>query len=139
MEFQRLTGRIGSRQQVAENAWLVSLGCSGGAQRSCGVQLHIIQHGFYGKPILRKIGRFPLCACGNGVDLPHLAKSAFRDQMGPNAHKAMSFGSPPYQGLKNCELSQKKYFFIFRPFLGPTGVTFAVSALLAIFCGWHTF
>ena len=24
------TGRIGSRQQLAENVWLVSLGCSGG-------------------------------------------------------------------------------------------------------------
>ena len=75
----------------------------------------------------------------NGVDLPHLAKRAFRDQMGPNAHKAMSFGSPPYQGLKNCELSQKKiFFFIFRPFLGPTGVIFAVSALPAMLLSWHT-
>ena len=125
------TGRIGSRQQLAENAWLVSLGCSGGAQRSCGVHLHIIQHWFYGKPILRKIGRFPLCACGNGVDLPHLAKRAFRDQIGPNVQKAMLLGSPSHQGLKNCGFSQKYFFFltIFLIF----GDFFAVFALLAIF------
>ena len=58
--------------------------------------------------------------------------------MGPNDQNPMPFGSPPHQGLKNCKLSQKKVF-IFRPFLGPTGVIFAVFALLAIFCGWHTF
>ena len=46
------TGRIGSRRHLAENPWLVSLGCSGGAQRSCRVHPHIIQHWFYGKPIL---------------------------------------------------------------------------------------
>ena len=45
------TGRIGSRQQLAENAWLVSLGCSGGPQWSCGVQLHITQRWFEGKPL----------------------------------------------------------------------------------------
>ena len=45
------------------------------------------------------------------MHLPHLAKSAFRDQIGPNAHKAMPFGSPPYHGLKNCELSQKNIFY----------------------------
>ena len=44
------TGRIGSRQQLAENAWLVSLGCSGGAPRSCRAHLHIIQLGFKGNP-----------------------------------------------------------------------------------------
>ena len=73
------------------------------------------------------------------MDLPHLAKRAFRDQMGPNLQKAMPFGSPPYRGLKNCELSQKNISLFFDPFLGPTGVIFAVFALLAIFCGWHTF
>ena len=45
------TGWIGSWQQLAENAWLVSLGCSGGPQRSCGVQLHIIQLGFEGNSL----------------------------------------------------------------------------------------
>ena len=45
------TGRIGSRRHLAENPWLVSLGCSGGAQRSCRVHLHIIQLRFYGKPL----------------------------------------------------------------------------------------
>ena len=107
------TGRIGSRQQLAENAWLVSLGCSGGAQRPGRVHLHIIQLGLQGKPILLKIGRLSLYACGNGVDLPHLAKRAFRDQIGPNVQNAMLLGSPSHQGLKNCGFSQKYFFFIF--------------------------
>ena len=110
---QSRTGRIGSRQQLAENVWLVSLGCSGGVQRYCGVHLYIIQHWFEGKPILLKIGRFSLYACGNGLDLPHLAKRAFRDQIGPNVQKAMLLGSPSHQGLKNCGFSQKYFFFIF--------------------------
>ena len=45
------TGRIGCRQQLAGNVWLVSLGCSGGAQRSCRVHLHINQLGSRGKPL----------------------------------------------------------------------------------------
>ena len=110
------TGRIGSRQQLAENVWLVSLGCSGGVQRYCGVHLYIIQLGLQGKPILLKIGRFSLYACGNGVDLPHLAKRVFRDQIGPNVQKAMLLGSPSHQGLKNCGLSHKIFFFIFDHF-----------------------
>ena len=73
-----------------------------------------------GKPILRKIGRFSLCACGNGVNLPHVAKHAFGDQMGPNVQKPMPFGSPPHQGLKNCGLSQKIFLFfdLFRAHRG---------------------
>ena len=43
-------GQIGSRRHLAENAWLVSLGSSGGAQRPCRVHLHIIQLGFEGNP-----------------------------------------------------------------------------------------
>ena len=74
---------------------------------------------------------------GMGVNLPHVAKHAFGDQMGPNVQKAMPFGSPPHQGLKNCGRSQK-IFFIFRPFLGPTGVLSAVFALVVIFRSWHT-
>ena len=131
------TGRIGSRRQLAENAWLVSLGCSGGAQRSCRVHLHIIQRSFYGNPILRKIGQFSLYACGNGLNLPHVAKRAFGGQIGPNVQKAMPFGSPPYHGLKNCELSQ--FFFHFSTLFWVHRVLFAVFALLAILCGWHTF
>ena len=72
------------------------------------------------------------------MNLPHVAKHAFGDQMGPNVQNPMPFGSLPYQGLKNCGLSKKKKFY-FSTFFGPTGVTFAVFALLAIFCGWHTF
>ena len=111
----------------------MSLGCSGGAQRPCRVHLHIIQLGFQGKPILLKIGRFSLYACGNGVDLPHLAKRAFRDQIGPNVQKAMLLGSPSHQGLKNCGFSQKYFSFIFDHFLGGVGDFFAVFSLLAIF------
>ena len=99
----------------------MSLGCSGGAQRSCRVHLYIILRWFYGKLILRKIGRFPLCACGNGVDLPHAAKRAFCDQMGPNVQNPMPFGSLPYQGLKNCGLSQKNIFLFFDFWGGPPG------------------
>ena len=105
------TGRIGSRQQLADNIWLVSLGCSGGAQRSCRVHLHIIQLGFDGISKLRKIGQFSLYACGKWVDLPHLAKHTFRDQIGPNVQNSMLLGSPSHQGLKNCEFSQ--IFFLF--------------------------
>ena len=126
------TGRIGSRQQLAENAWLVSLGCSGGAQRPCRDHLHIIQHWFEGKPILLKIGRFSLYACGNGLDLPHLAKRAFCDQIGPNVQKAMLLGSPSHQGLKNCGFSPKYFFSFFDHFL-VFGDFFAVFSLLAIF------
>jgi hypothetical protein len=71
------------------------------------------------------------------LDLPHLAKRAFGDQMGPNVQKAMPPRSLLHQGLKNCELSQ--FFFVFRPFSGPTGAIFAVSALPAMFCSWNTF
>jgi hypothetical protein len=66
------------------------------------------------------------------VNLPHVAKHAFGNQMGTNMQKPMPFDSPPPQGLKNCELSQKNVLF-FCPFLGPTGLIFAVFALLAIF------
>ena len=45
------TWRIGSRQQLVEIVWLVSLGCSGGAQQSCRVHLHIVQLGLNGKPL----------------------------------------------------------------------------------------
>ena len=72
------------------------------------------------------------------MDLPHAAKRAFADQIGPNVHKAVPFGSPPHQGLKNCGLSQKHIFFIFRLFGGPTGVLSAVSALPALLFSWHT-
>ena len=102
------TGRIGSREQLAENAWLVSLECSRGRQWYCVDHLYQIELGFKGKPELRKIGQFSLYACGNGVSLPHVAKHAFGDQMGPNMQKAMLFGSPPHQGLNNCGISPKK-------------------------------
>ena len=61
------------------------------------------------------------------MDLPHLAKRAFRDQIGPNVQKAMLLGSPSHQGLKNCGFSQ--FLTIFLVF----GIFFAVFSLLAIF------
>ena len=47
------------------------------------------------------------------VDLPHVAKHALGDQMGPEMQKAMQFGSPPHQGLRNCGLSQKYFLTLF--------------------------
>ena len=47
------------------------------------------------------------------MDLPHLAKRAFRDQISPNVQKAMLLGSPSHQGLKNCGFSQKYIYFSF--------------------------
>ena len=132
------TGRIGSWRQLAGNAWLVSLGCSGGPQWSCRAQLHIIQRWLYGKPILQKIGRFSLYACGNGLDLPHLAKRAFSGQMGPNVQKAMLLGSAPYHRPKKLRTFSKKHIR-FLTFFVPTRVLSAVFALLAILCSWHTF
>ena len=41
----------------------------------------------------------------------HLAKRAFRDQIGPNVQKAMLLGSPSHQGLKNRGFSPKKIHF----------------------------
>ena len=73
------------------------------------------------------------------MNLPHVAKHTFSDQMGPNVQKPMPLGSPSHQGPKNCELSQNIFFEKLRPFLGPTGVIFAVFALLVVFSGWHTF
>ena len=110
----------------------MSLGCSGGVQRYCGVHLYIIQLGLQGKPILLKIGRFSLYACGNGLDLPHLAKRAFRDQIGPNVQKAMLLGNPSHQGLKICGISQNIFFHFLTIFFS-FGDFFAVSSLFAIF------
>ena len=64
--------------------------------------------------VLRKTHTFKnwpifLYACGNGVNLPHFTKHAFRDKMGPNVQNPMPFGSPSHQGPKNCELSQKMF------------------------------
>ena len=52
---------------------------------------------------------------------PHVAKHAFGDQIGQNVQKAMPFGIPLHQGLKNCELSQKNVILFFDPFQGPPG------------------
>ena len=79
--LKKCLGRIGSQQQLAENALLVSLGCSGGRQR-----LYQIQLEFYGKPELLP-EQFPLHACENGVNLLHVAKHAFGDQNWPKHAK----------------------------------------------------
>ena len=50
------------------------------------------------------------------MDLPHLAKRAFHDQIGPNVQKAMLLGSPCHQGLENRGFSQKIHLFIFDRF-----------------------
>ena len=66
------------------------------------------------------------------MDLPHLAKRVFRDQIGPNVQKAMLLGSPSHQGLKNCGFPQK-YFSGFLIVFLIFGDFFAVFALLAMF------
>ena len=91
----------------------MSLGCSGDAQWSCRVHLHIIQCWFDGKLILRKIDQFSLYACGKWVDLPPFAKHAFHNQVGPNVQRAMLLCSPSHQGLNNCGFSQKTFFLTF--------------------------
>ena len=51
------------------------------------------------------MSRFSLYACGNGVNLPHVAKHAFGDQMGPNVQKAMPFGGRAHSfGAGKAEL-----------------------------------
>jgi hypothetical protein len=72
------------------------------------------------------------------VNLPHVAKHAFGDQMGPNVQKPMPLGSPHHQGQKNYGLSQNISFIFYLTFWGPNGVIFAVCALAVIFLGWHT-
>ena len=128
------TGRIGSRQQLAENVWLVSLGCSGGPQWYCRDHLHIIQRWFKEKTLILKNWQISLCACENGLDLPHLAKRDFGDQMGPNLQKAMLLGSLSHQSR-----IFSKIIFIFWPFFWTFGDCFAVFALLVIFWSWHAF
>ena len=66
------------------------------------------------------------------MDLPHLAKRAFRDQIGPNVQKAMLLGNPSHQELKICGFSQNIFFHFLTIFL-VFGDFFAVFALLAIF------
>ena len=70
-----------------------------------------------GKTLILKIGRFSLYACGNRVDLPHVAKHAFGDQMGPNTQKA-SFGKktcrlaiPLITGQKIVTFQKYRFFF----------------------------
>ena len=66
------------------------------------------------------------------MDLPHLTKRAFRDQIGPNVQKAMLLGSPSHRGLKIADFL-KIIFFSFLTFFLVFGDFFAVFALLAIF------
>ena len=116
--------RIGSRQHLAKNAWLVSLGCSGGAQRDCGDYLHIIQLWLQGKPILRKNGRFPLYCMPveMGQICPMWPSTPLATKLAPMCQKPCYLAVPLIKDrLENCGISQKKYFFSFRPFSGPPG------------------
>ena len=78
----RHTGRIGSRQHLEGGVLVVSKGCPGGAQRPHGDHIYPIQLGFRENPYFEKSADFPY-ACGNVVDLPHVAKRAFGDKIGP--------------------------------------------------------
>ena len=100
------------RRQLAENAWLVSLGCSGGPQRACGDYLHLIQLGFQGKPILRKIGRFSLYACGNGGGSAPCGQARLWRPNGPQCAKSHAVWQSPSSRTEKLRTSQK-YFFCF--------------------------
>ena len=53
------TGQIGSRPHLAENVWLVSLGCSEGAQRSCRTTYTESCLGCRENPYFGKLAAFP--------------------------------------------------------------------------------
>ena len=83
------TGRIGSRRHLAEIHGWCPWGVLEVPSGLAGFIYTLSNVGSTENPYFEKIGRFSLYACGNGVDLPHLAKRAFRDQICPNVQKAM--------------------------------------------------
>ena len=58
---------------------------------------------------------------------------------GPECAKSHATSQSPSSRTEKLRTFSKKYFFVFRPFSGPTGLIFAVSALPAMFCSWNTF
>ena len=89
---------------------MVSWGCSGGAQRSCGDHLHLIQLGLKAKSELRKMANFPYMHVEMGWICPMWPSTLLVTKWAPMCKKVMSFCSPHHQGLKNCGLSQKNIF-----------------------------
>ena len=81
---------------------------------------------------------FPLCTWKWGESAACGQARLWRPN-GPQCAKTHAVWQSPLSRTEKLRTFSKKYFFIFRRFFGPTGVTFAVFALLAIFCGWHTF
>ena len=91
----------GSRRQLAESAWLASLGCSGGAQQPRRVHLNLIQLGFALKPLFWKTADFPSMHVENGWICPMAFGQARLSRPNwPQCAKAMPLGSPPHQGPK---------------------------------------
>ena len=120
------TGRIGRRQQLAGGALLVSWGCSGGVQRVCGDHIHIIEFGSI----------FPVCMWKWGGFAPHGQARLWQP-------KGASFGKSQAVWQSCASRAEKLRTFTqthararahtLDPFLGLTGVLFAVCALLTIF------
>ena len=63
-------------------------------------------------------------ACGNRVDLPHVARRAFGNQMGPNRQKAMPFGTPSSTDKK---MGLSHFLFFDRAHRGVFGGSHAVG------------
>ena len=78
---QYTQGALGSsRQQLAGNVWLVSLGVFH-KSRIVGTIYTKSSVGLMGNPILSKNGRVSLYTCADAVDLPHVSKYAFGNQI----------------------------------------------------------
>ena len=92
--FRSHTGRIACRQQLAEIVWLVSLGCSGGSQRSCRVFLHIIQLGWMENPYFEKWPIFPICMWKWGESAP-CGKARLWQPNGPQYAKSHAVWQSP--------------------------------------------
>ena len=58
----------------------------------------------------------PICRWKWGESAPCGQGHLWRPNGPQYAKSHVPFGSPPHQGLRNCDLSQKKIFHSFRPF-----------------------
>ena len=131
--FSRPTGRIESRQHLAEGVLVVSWGCSGGAQWPHRDHVLLIQLGLQGSPEVRKFWPIPLYTCGNVVDLPHVTKCAIGGQVGLGGEQDTPLGSPLYHGAKFRGLFPRKMILFF----GHAEVLRAVCAPEVKFRVWY--
>ena len=66
--------------------------------------------GLMENPNFEKLANFPSMHVEMGWVCPILQSTPFATKLAPMCKKAMLFGSPPHQGLKNCGFSQKIFF-----------------------------